>query len=204
MTFKEIPATKSSISRRKNVHGVGVNDSWYVVKPTIFGVRYACPYYQKWSDMISRCYSAKTQAKHLTYSGCTVCDEWLLFSNFKRWMKGQDWEGKELDKDLLEQGNKVYSPDKCMFVSSEINSIFTDHGSARGDCMLGVVFHRGTGKFRAFVNKYGKRIEIGLFKLEVDAHNAYLKEKYAHIKAVAASQSEPLATALLRYRITTD
>jgi len=36
-------------------------------------------------------------------------------------MERQDWEGKHLDKDILIPGNKIYSPDRCIFVSSLIN-----------------------------------------------------------------------------------
>lgn len=55
MQFIEIKANKKSISARKLVCGVGINDAKYVVKPIINGVQYRCPYHERWSSMIRRC-----------------------------------------------------------------------------------------------------------------------------------------------------
>jgi len=99
------------------VYGVGINDADYVVMN--------CLYYRKWKQMLRRCYSSNFHVKNQSYIGCSVCEEWRLFSNFKMWMMSQDWEGKELDKDMLFPGNKVYSPDKCVFVDKEVNELFS-------------------------------------------------------------------------------
>lgn len=104
------------------VHGVGVNDADYVVYKTIDNKRVICPFYSKWRDMITRCYSKKYQDRKPTYSRCTVCEEWLLFSSFKGWMKSKAWEGKCLDKDLLAPNNKMYSPENCVFISNNLNT----------------------------------------------------------------------------------
>jgi hypothetical protein len=37
----------------------------------------------------------------------------------------QDWEGKELDKDILVPNNKVYSPDTCVFIDKKVNQLFS-------------------------------------------------------------------------------
>ena len=76
--------------------------------------------------MLQRCYSESHLVRQPTYKGCSVCEEWLTFSNFKSWMEQQDWEGKQLDKDLLVYKNKIYSPETCVFVSSVINSFFVE------------------------------------------------------------------------------
>jgi len=98
------------------VFGVATSDSSYVTQKTIDGVMVVCPFYRKWISMLTRCYSKNYQLRHPTYKGCSVSDEWLLFSAFKSWMKKQDWDGKQLDKDLLISGNKIYSPDRYMNV----------------------------------------------------------------------------------------
>src|SRR5690606_1832927 len=127
---------------RKLVCGVGVNDADYAIQKfeTIGYVDgkqkqklvWGCPYYRTWANMIERCYSDKTQNKNPTYKGCSVSEEWLTFSVFKNWMEKQDWEGNQLDKDLLFEGNRLYSPETCVFVSPMVNKFIIDRGAARG------------------------------------------------------------------------
>jgi hypothetical protein len=38
-------------------------------------------------------------------------------------MLGQDYIGKQLDKDIKIEGNKTYSPETCMFVTHRENAI---------------------------------------------------------------------------------
>jgi hypothetical protein len=103
------------------VYGFGINDADYPVNITVGDgtkrkVVWRCPYYQKWVNMLDRAYGAERQA----YENVSVCQEWVSFNSFKSWMQLQDWEGKELDKDLL--GDKTsYSPETCTFVSKKIN-----------------------------------------------------------------------------------
>lgn len=140
--FKKIPASKRSISFRRLVYGVGVNDADYMLKPTVNGRRECCPFYQKWKSMLERCYSDKNFKKYPSYIGCTVCYEWLIFSKFKSWMENQDWKGKQLDKDIRVKGNKIYSPETCSFVSHAVNTI------------------EGTAKHYTFINPYGDTVKI--------------------------------------------
>lgn len=110
---------RKSPAKYKPVYGMGVNDADYEVY--INGI--PCRYYKRWADMLRRCYVAANDEKP-TYKDCTVCDEWLTFSKFKTWMQIQDWEGKELDKDLLGNG-KLYSPETCCFIPSGLNKFMS-------------------------------------------------------------------------------
>ena len=192
------------------VFGVGVNDADYVVqrKETIgyvngkqkFRVVWECPYYRAWKDMLKRCYSAKYQETSQTYKGCSVSKEWLRFSNFKRWMERQDWEGKQLDKDILFSGNKVYSKETCVFVSGMVNNFTIDRGNDRGEWMIGVCWHKGEGKFMSkCCNPFTKKQEyLGLFLNEVEAHQAWLNRKLELAYELAAIQTdERVAKALI-------
>ena len=199
--FERIKATHESLCRRSSVYGVGVNDSDYQTQPTINGKKFMCPIYQKWVDMLQRCYSTKFQEKHPSYIGCTVCKEWLLFSKFKAWMESQDWEGKELDKDILINGNKEYSPIACIFVSHRINSLLANNKTRRGAFPIGVNFDSRCGKYMARLNINCKLTHVGCFDTPKLALDAYIKAKYKVIKEVALSQSEPLKSALLNYII---
>jgi len=79
--------------------------------------------YNTWADMIQRCYDPKWHDKKPTYTGCTVCDEWHNYQVFSEWFEDNYIEGFQLDKDIKIDGNKVYSPETCMFVSGKDNAV---------------------------------------------------------------------------------
>ena len=82
--------------------------------------------YQCWVGMLERCYSKKLHKKYPTYIGCTVHPDWHNFQTFAKWYQDNYPVGGDkyqLDKDLLVEGNKVYSKDTCMFVTGAENMI---------------------------------------------------------------------------------
>ena len=185
----------------KLVCGFGINDADYVVqkKETIEvnGVRkrklvWMCPFYQTWVDMLKRCYSAKLQERQPTYKGCSVSDEWLTFSVFKSWMEEQDWECRQLDKDLLFEGNKVYSKKTCVFVTQAVNSFTIDSGATRGEYKIGVYWNKAAGKFKSQCNNpfTNKSEHLGYFTCELEAHQAWLKRKLELAHQLAAIQTD--------------
>ena len=144
------------------IYGVGINDADYIVNPTINNKRVMCPFYMKWNHMMMRCYNKKWQSSHLSYIGCSVVEDWHLFSNFKAWMESQDWEGKHLDKDLKVFGNKVYSPDTCTFIPPFINTCINT--PLMGKCKQGVTYYRkinSPNKYITKIRKYGKHYNSG-------------------------------------------
>lgn len=189
---------------RNLVYGVGVNDADYTIRPNINGKQLKCPFYLAWTHMLARCYDTKYQATYPTYVGCTVCAEWLTFDNFKVWMLSQDWIGKQLDKDLLIRGNKIYSPDTCAFVDFMTNAFITDRGNARGDYPIGVSYHKGAGKFTArCCNPFTKKREhLGVFTCPNQAHLAWKTRKHELALKLADLQTdERVAKALVaRYK----
>ena len=199
--FIEKPANHNSLRQRKLIHGVGINDAPYIIRPLINGKKVMCRYYSVWHSMISRCYCKKTQQKSPTYINCSVCDEWLLFSSFKSWMKNQNFKGMCLDKDILINSNKTYSPEFCIFVTQEINNLLLDNPSIRGDHYTGVSFDKARGKYSSSCKRNGKRVGLGRFNSPEEAFKAYKKFKYEVIKEVALKQLEPLRSALLAYKI---
>lgn len=203
---------------KKLVFGVGVNDSDYVTQKVetigyVDGKRkqrvlWTCPYYRVWVNMLERCYSAKYQELYPTYKGCTVSREWHTFSNFRAWMEEKNWEGKQLDKDLLFEGNKVYSTDSCVFVTQMVNSFTIDRGAARGDWLIGVCWHKPAEKFLSkCCNPFTKKREhLGYFTCELEAHQAWLNRKLELAHELAAIQTDPrVAKALVdrysQYRV---
>ena len=173
------------MKNRKPICGVGINDADYAIHKyaTVNGkykLIWKCPYYVVWVRMLHRCYSEKWLTKYPTYRGCTVSDEWLVFSNFKQWMETQNWEGKHLDKDLLIQGNKIYSADTSVFVEQRINSFTTDSAKTRGKCLIGVSWFKPLSKFQARCRNpfTGKQEHLGFYDDELDAHLVWRKRKH--------------------------
>ena len=201
-------------SKPKLVYGVGINDADYVTHKweTIGYVNgklkqkrvWECPYYRAWSDMLKRCYSAKTQERQPTYKGCTVSEEWLTFSVFKSWMEQQDWEGKQLDKDILFEGNKIYSAETCVFVTRAVNMFTIDCGVARGEWPVGVYWNKRACKFQAQCrNPFTKKREhLGLFTCPNEAHQAWLKRKLELAHLLASEQSDTRVAKALIERYT--
>lgn len=150
--------------------------------------------------MLKRSYCDKYKIKYPTYKYCIVYEGWYLFSNFKKWMEQQDWEGKQLDKDLLVRGNKVYSPETCLFVSAQVNKFLLESDANRGEYMIGCYWDKQHSKFTAVcMNPFTKlRERVGFFGEELEAHQAWLKRKLEHAYTLAALQTdERVAKALI-------
>ena len=170
--------------KRGIVHGVGINDSeenvfWF---ENVDGVqkKVGCKYYTRWKGVLERCFCPKLKKDHPTYNDCTICDDWKYFTKFKAWMMTQDWEGKQLDKDLLFKGNKHYSPETCVFIDQRVNKFVTDGAGARGEYMIGVFWHKRDCKFVAkCCNPFtGKRDHLGYHTTELAAHLAWKTRKH--------------------------
>lgn len=170
--------------------GVGLNDADYNVKNNVIGEYLVCPFYKTWSSMLNRCYSKSYESIRPRSKGSKVCREWHIFSNFKSWMQKQDWLGNCLDKDILRPGNKLYSPNNCIFVSNRVNTIFNDRGSKRGKYPQGVIFNKEKGKYTAQISILSKKIHLGYFNNLNEASQAYKKAKYEEVVNVANKQKE--------------
>lgn len=74
----------------------------------------------QWKSMLERCYCEKFQDRFPAYVGCTVCEDWHNYQNFAKWYYDNypnDGKLYELDKDLKIDGNKLYSPSTCTFLT---------------------------------------------------------------------------------------
>lgn len=180
---------------RRIIYGVGINDLKCMGK--------AEKSYHIWRQILFRCYSKYTW-KRKTYIGCTVCDEWKYYSNFKRWFDKNYVEGWCLDKDILVNGNKEYAPDKCCFVPNEINVIFNRHQGQRSKTgIMGVQLFKG--KYVVFLSKYGVNRQRGSFDNIIDAMNFYKLEREKYIREVADKWKDKISpnvyNAIMRYEV---
>lgn len=198
------------------------NWSKKTMKSVMYGVGYHgllyegsnCKSYQRWHYMMNRCYSKAVHKLQPEYEQCTVCEEWLNYSNFKLWydeyilpweLLGEDFE---LDKDILIKGNTVYSPETVSFVPKLINTLFISGKKNRGDYPLGVFYEKGKNKFRACMSFMGKSIKLGTFDSAEEAFARYKKYKEDFIRDIAEQYREKIPykvyEAMMNWRIEID
>lgn len=108
-----------------SVYGIGyIGEGKYMAKKN----GKCTPEYHMWISMLQRCYSEKWKDKFPAYYGlCTVCDEWLNYQTFAGWYDKNYYpvpKRLHLDKDIILEGNKVYSPETCILVPQRINMLF--------------------------------------------------------------------------------
>ena len=150
--------------------------------------------YDTWKAMLQRCYSEKEHERHPTYIGCEVYEGWYNFQNFAKWYKDNYYEvGNEkmcLDKDILFKGNKIYSPDTCIFVPETINKLFIKNDKNRGESVIGATLCKN-GKYQAQCNiinpETGKSKQeyLGLYDSQEKAFQVYKYHKERNIKQIA-------------------
>ena len=146
--------------------------------------------YVKWRNMIHRCYEPKNY-HNVGYDHCTVCEEWQNYQNFAKWHEDNfytipNYTGRmDLDKDILHKGNKVYSPDTCIFVPQEINLLFVNRHHYRGKYPIGVGKTKAGTKYTATCGYNHKVKNLGLYDTPEKAFLAFKTFKEQHIKDVA-------------------
>ncbi len=187
-------------------------------QPTVYGVGIAgnSPYkkisvgYTAWGDMLKRCYVLE----HKGYSryggrGVTVVDDWLYYDNFKLWWD-EHYKGGNicLDKDILVQNCKEYSPANCCLLPEDLNKIVLTCNSRRGDYPVGVSKMKNTSFFRMRINdKRRGDIDISGYLDPWAAFEEYKDIKLENIKYAANLElskgtiSQEVHDALLRYEI---
>ena len=183
----------------ERVFGVGVYDKIYEDKKI----------YTRWIGILKRCYSEKELKKCPTYKDVFICKEWKIYSNFEKWYNENyyeiEGEAMELDKDILIKGNKIYSPDTCIFVPHRINSLFTKSNKARGNFPIGVTFHKAQNKYCSKINILGKRVSLGYSQTPEEAFYIYKKAKEDYIKQIADEYKDKipkkLYEAMYRYEV---
>ena len=147
-----------------------------------------------WRAMFQRCYCSNHQDKYPTYKGCTVDEKWHNFQVFAEWYYENYYEiGNEkmnLDKDILHKGNKVYSPDTCVFVPASINTLFVKCDKARGEYPIGV--RKMRNKFEARLSRGNGMEHLGVFNTANEAFLTYKIAKEQYIKEVAEKYKDKI------------
>lgn len=167
------------------VCGIGINDYDEPVK--INGEHIDS--YNYWTYMLKRCYSESSLKKNASYRDCSVSDEWIYFTNFKKWFDNPEngfMFGYELDKDLLVHNNRVYSESTCCFLPQEINKALIRQKSKRGENKIGVFYRKDINKYVAQIQSgIHQHRQIGIYETEQEAFLAYKAEKEGYLRHLA-------------------
>ena len=194
--------------------------------PSVYGVGYIGtgkykPYangkqtkaYIYWKNVVKRCYDPYFLNKWPTYIDCYVCDEWLCFQNFAEWFYKNYYEVEEeimcLDKDILYKGNKIYSPETCIFAPQRINLLFTKSNVKRGEYPIGMYYYKPTNKLHVLCQTLDGQKRLGYFPLNkpFQAFTCYKNFKENYIKQVADEYyskgliSKEIYDALYKYEV---
>ena len=190
-----------------HIKGSSVYDPLY---PTIHGRGYTgigeftsknSKAYRAWKNMFERAYSKNYQSVYPSYKGCSITREWFNYQNFASWFESTYPYKKflprgrwELDKDLKVVGNKVYSPDTCVWLPSDINANFKMLRPNEGSvCLVGVSKdNRRPNKYKTVylstTKPNGKFTKS--FDNEYEAHKFYIEKKNQYIDELAEYYKE--------------
>ena len=148
------------------------------------------PVYNVWRTLLGRVCTEKHREQFLAYADCEVCEEWLCYQNFAEWWNKNTYqigtERMHLDKDILFEGNKIYSPDTCIIVPQSINELFHTSGRKVKDSDLPHTIKRAANG-RYSVTYKGKSLGIRdtveeCTELYLDAKRKHIREKVEEMK----------------------
>lgn len=171
------------------------------------------PAYQKWFQMIRRCYDPKWKADHRYYDNVFVCEAWLNYQNFAQWYAEHPpyKPDYQLDKDLLRPAARMYSPETCSWLPKELNLMISKKEAIRGEYPMGVSLDaQNPAKYLArLTDNYRVTGKTYLFYKAFDspeeAFAAYKVEKEKFVKQQAEAYKDKLATsaydALMRWTV---
>lgn len=162
--------------------------------------------YGIWFNMLERCYHKR--GRFLSYQDCLICPDWHNFQSFADFYYKDEYRknGWHLDKDILYKNNRLYCPEKCVFVPPEINKMLVKRYRQRGDTPIGVHYEAKRKRYKASMhNGSGKTLFLGRYLTPEDAFYAYKNAKESYIKDVAdkykAEISPKLYNALMNYAV---
>lgn len=110
----------------KGVQGVGFNTGG--IYNVMESPNVKTKAYSVWKDMLRRGYSEAYKNKRPTYKDVTVCEDWFDYQKFAEWFYANYKAGFQLDKDIINRGNKIYCPEFCRFIPQDLNSLLVNRG----------------------------------------------------------------------------
>jgi hypothetical protein len=164
-------------------------------------------FYSIWFSMLRRCYDEKTQLKNPTYIGCYVDESWLNLQIFCKWCEENYIDGFCLDKDILIKGNKIYGPNTCCFVPTQINSLFVKKSIKNSNLPIGISHYKKSKKpaYQVSIRYFNSRKFCGVHYSIEKAFESYKIAKENYIREVADFWKDKISNktyeALINYKI---
>lgn len=170
--------------------------------------------YLIWTNMIKRCYDEEHRYKNPSYYDCKCCEEWRYYEKFYEWLHSQEnytildsINDLAIDKDILLKGNREYRPDRCCLVTQKINNLLLKSNSVRGDCPIGVFYHKQNNKYVAQCGGKKNNVYLGSYNTKEEAFKVYKKYKEKLLKKIATEEyekhyiTEQCYNSLMAYRV---
>lgn len=134
------------------------------------------PIYRRWVSMKARCNCVNSTGYH-NYGGkgITYSPEWEEFEHFHKDMGPSFHEDLELDR-IDVKGN--YCKENCRWVTKQENSYNKNLKENNVSGKSGVSFDQTQKRWRAYINKDRKRIELGYFDNFKDAVEVRILEEF--------------------------
>ena len=185
------------LKSRKLKYGVGIND---VMIPGFVYTRT----YRTWSGIIKRTDMRDPKLmeyeKNKCYNDCTLDPRWFKLSVFKEWVEQwDDYENKEIDKDILIPGNKIYGPETCLMVSKSVNLFFRPNikrNLARGVHHVSKFKEGGKNPYSASIVRWSEklkkksRIHLGHYPTIEEASAAYESARKEEIQFLIETETD--------------
>ena len=176
---------------RELIYGVGIND---VMIPYFTESRI----WRQWCGIIRRTGKRDPNMHNFdSYKDCTLDPRWYKLSVFKEWIEQwDDYDNKEVDKDILIPGNKHYGPDTCLMVRRVVNAWFRPN-AAKGGLPRGVSWNTGwkRGKspkpYRAQITPIGgKRTGLGYYDTIEEASVVFESARKKELKILMETETD--------------
>jgi hypothetical protein len=160
-----------------------------------------------WRSVMQRCYEEEGRIEPAYYE-VNVCTSWHNFLVFEEWVvkqPGFDTKGWELDKDLLIKGNKLYSPDTCVYLPKAVNAALTKRHNHRGKYPIGVQPSKSGKRFEAWCGDGERSRYLGVFGTPIEAFLCYKAKKEEMLRSLAEKYKDELDPrayqALMNYQV---
>lgn len=189
-----------TIAQNVNIFRGGVKNPYH---PSVFGIGYVGigkynsknkDIYERWKAIIQRCYDENSRHLYKSYEGVSMCKEWECLQNFAKWYeenyKPETMQGWALDKDILSEGIKIYSPSTCAFVPPSINNVLVKAEGVNDNNPTGVIKKRN--KYFVCFYKGGEIFHSSGYDTKEEASECYRFEKDKYIRELIEEYKDKL------------